>query len=260
MIIFSIRFYVILFLVPYPLIGALNTDIRAQSASTAASSLSREVLTIFAQVDEEATSSRIASQVNELNTFVEQLRRKQAKYRSEKRFLSYFFWKVHRQFLKNYRSHTTLYQLLEQGEYDCVTGTALYALLLHALDIPYQVHEFPYHVYLTVTTSKGETVMIESTDPQHGLVTNPREQAQRQQHYSQTDKATDQETYQYQFAIQEQIGLTELAGLSYFNEAVEYYNQKEFQQAAYLLRKAHRLYDSPRMDAFQNLLSRLAQN
>ena len=219
--------------------------------------LSRELLITFVRVDGQVSPNEIDRQVAELDAFVAQLRHKREKYRSEQRFLSYFFYKVHRRFLKRYQSHTTMRDLLEDGHYDCVTGSALYALLLDALDIPYQVHEFPYHVYLTVTPKDQDTIMIESTDPQYGLVIDTDEQAKRYRHYRQVSD-TDA-YYQYDFTIQEDIGLTELAGLSYFNEAVEYYNKRELQQAKRLLQQATRLYASPRTAAFEALMASISQ-
>ena len=238
---------------------SISAFARTDQPPSASLEVSHEMLAAFLQVDQEASEHVTEQQLRSLNVFVEELRNKRERYRSEARFLSFFFRKVHRKFLKRYQGHTTLYELLEQGSYDCVTGTALYALLLDALDIPYQVHEFPYHVYLTVTTSQGDTIMIESTDPQYGFVTDPGEQAKREQHYS--EAATDESAeYQYGFTIRESIGLTKLAGLSYFNEAVDRYNQQQFQAARDLLRQASSLYDSPRMEAFARLMNGLAHH
>ena len=222
--------------------------------------VSQEMFATLVQVEHAVEEAAIAHQLKTLNAFVAQLHRKQKSFRSEKRFLSHLFYKVHRKFLKRYTSHTTLYELMEQGSYDCVTGSALYAMLLDALGIPYQVHEFPYHVYLTVTTSEGDTIMLESTDPQYGFVTSPTEQKKRFAHYSQPTTSPDAEHYQYDFTIRENISLTELAGLNYFNEAVEHYNNRDFQQATQLLRQADQLYASPRMKAFKNLIASLAQH
>ena len=259
--IFSSKYYLLItvsyFFVICTSITAFSRPGGALTDSPGKNYLSSELLAAFIQVEGEVAQHEINQHLTELNAFVINMRRKQEKYRSERRFLSYFFYKVHRQFLKRYQSHTTMYELLEEGNYDCVTGSALYALLLDALDIPYRVHEFPYHVYLTATTSNQDTIMIESTDPQYGLVTDADEQAERYRHYS---RVTDTEAYyQYDFTIQERIGLTELAGLSYFNEAVEHYNNQEFQQATQLLRQANRWYRSPRTEAFEALISSLSQ-
>ena len=216
---------------------------------------SLRLLQLFIAVEGDVSAEKTTEYLSELDDFVAHLRRKQAKYASEKKFLSYLFYKVHRKYLKRYQDHTTLYELLERGRYDCVTGTALYALLLEALQINYQVQELPYHVYLNIYLTNGDTVLIESTDPQRGFVTRSSERQERLTQYAASltaDPNTD--AYQYDFTIQESIGLTELAGLSYFNEAVAYYNQQQFQQAITLLQQATQLYSSQRMEAFRSLV------
>ena len=229
------------------------------AASPKGADLSIKMLATLLRVEGEIAEQKIQQQHQELTEFLKHLRSKQAKYRSDRKFLSYFFYKVHRKFLKQYQSHATLYELLERGGYDCVTGSALYALLLDGLGMNYQVHEFPYHVYLTVITAEHDTLMIESTDPQYGFVTQAAEQKKRFAHYSQPPSNADS-GYSYDFSIQEDIGLTELAGLSYFNEAVYYYNKQEFQQALRWLQLAEHLYESQRIEAFKRLIASLAHN
>ena len=227
---------------------------------TRESVLAKQEFNALMRVDPQAAQADIDRQYEELNEFLAHLRKKQQKYRSERRFLSYFFYKVHRKFLKQYRPHTTLHELLEQGSYDCVTGTALYALLLDALGISYQVSEFPFHVYLKVVTTKTDTFLIESTDPQGGWITNPAEQKRRFAFYSQATEQENEKYFQYNFTIAEVINLSQLVGLSYFNEAVVNYNQRNIRQAVRLLSQAERLYASPRTESFKALISSMAQN
>ncbi len=222
--------------------------------------LAKEVFTALMRVEPKTVQASINQQYDELNEFLAHLRKKQQKYRSEKRFLSYFFYKVHRKFLKQYRPHTTFPELLEQGSYDCVTGTALYALLLDALGISYQVSEFPFHVYLEVITTEADTFLIESTDPQGGWVTSPTEQKRRFAFYSQVSAQEEEAYFQYDFMIAETIDLFQLVGLSYFNEAVAHYNQRNIQRAVRLLTQAECWYASPRTASFKTLISSLAQN
>ncbi len=222
--------------------------------------LAKQVLTALMRVEPAVVQADVDRQYEELNEFLAHLRKKQQRYRSEKRFLSYFFYKVHRKFLKQYRPHTTFHELLEEGSYDCVTGSALYALLLDALGISYQVSEFPFHVYLKVVTTKADTFLIESTDPQGGWITSPAEQERRFAFYSQEAEQEDEKYFQYDFTIAETINLSQLVGLSYFNEAVANYNQRNVQQAVRLLSQAERWYASPRTASFKALISSVAQN
>ena len=222
--------------------------------------LAKQAFSALMRVHPKTAQANIDRQYDELNEFLAHLQKKQQRYRSEKRFLSYFFYKVHRKFLKQYRPHTTFLELLEQGSYDCVTGTALYALLLDALGISYQVNEFPFHVYLEVITTEADTFLIESTDPQGGWVTSPAEQKQRFAFYSQPSEQKDDAYFQYDFTIAETISLSQLVGLSYFNEAVANYNQRNIQRAVRLLNQAERWYASPRTNSFRTLISTVAQN
>lgn len=240
--------------------ASMGTETAFCESSAREVGLSKQAFTQLMQVDLQATQADIDRQYAELNKFLAHLQGKQEKYRSEKRFLAYFFYQVHRKFLKQYRPHTTFYELLEQGSYDCVTGTAFYALLLDALDISYQVNEFPYHVYLRVITTEADTFLIESTDPQGGWVTNQAEQMRRFAFYSQVTEQENQEHFQYDFTIAETINLSQLVGLSYFNEAVANYNQRNIQRAVRLLGQAERLYASPRIESFKTLISAVAQN
>ena len=252
-----LRFLVVCLLASSPVKADIGAPDSAFLHSSGKSGLSAELLTTFLRVAGPEPALAADESLDELNDLVAHLQSKRAKYRSERRFLSYLFYKVHRHYLKRYRSHTTLYELLSQGNYDCVTGSALYALLFDALGISYQIHEFPYHVYLTVTTADQATIMIESTDPQYGFVTDAKEQAARYQHYRQ--RKEEEAYYHYDFTIQETINLLELAGLSYFNEAVEHYNKQELQPARRLLQQARCLYASPRTEAFSTLINSVSQ-
>ncbi len=222
--------------------------------------LAKQVFHALMRVESTTTQTDIDRQYDELNEFLAHLQKKQQKYRSEKRFLSYFFYKTHRKFLKRYRPHATFPELLEHGSYDCVTGTALYTLLLDALGVSYQVSEFPFHVYLSAITTEADTFLIESTDPQGGWITSPAEQKRRFAFYSQVTEQEDEAYFQYDFTIAETINLSQLVGLSYFNEAVANYNQRNIQQAVRLLSQAERWYASPRTESFKTLISAVAQN
>ena len=69
----------------------------------------------------------------------------------------------HRLFIK-YNSNTFLTQLFEDGDFNCVTGSLFYSLILDSLNIPYVIKEEPTHVYLLAYPSTF-SVPLESTDP-----------------------------------------------------------------------------------------------
>jgi hypothetical protein len=219
-----------------------------------------EALVLFLNISGQSTPELAAMHRAGLNEFVEDMLRKKQHYRSDKRFLKHLFYKVHRRYLKHYRDNTNLATLLEEGSYDCITGTALYSLLLDALGYKYSIRELPYHVYLMVSLEQGrDSLLLESTDARHGFTGSPARISKRLAQYSEDLKAKEPYQYDYTFEINEQIGLRELAALNYYNVAVQHYNQQQFEEAKVFLIQARHLYPARRMQALQILLRQISE-
>ena len=173
--------------------------------------------------------------------------------KSTEQFLKHFFYYVHRNYLKDYQQYATLNDVLENGKYDCVSGTALYALLLDALHINFSVQEMTYHMYLEIPLDGGIAI-IESTDPLAGFISTESAIAERLAQY----QAEEADPTVYSRPIQAKVGMDELLGLSYFNAAVFHYNQQQFTPARQYLRQAIRWYPADRMYAFQAIIETVA--
>src|SRR5688572_21667209 len=63
---------------------------------------------------------------NHLNEVFE----KRSSFKNDQAFLQFVFNKTHRKFLKNFEAYSTFGELLKDGSYNCLTATALYALIL----------------------------------------------------------------------------------------------------------------------------------
>ena len=212
-------------------------------------------------VDE--TNSSELTPMRDFQAFVEKLETKRDQIKSDQRFFNYLFYKIHRKYLKLYQIHTSVEDILERGIYDCVSGTAFYALILDYLGIDYEIKEFDFHV-LMVARSNNQQFLIESTDPVGGLTSNPKEIAFRIKQYITVEDTTtnihrvgsNDRLRQYSLATNKNISLIELAGLLQFNNAVYYYNQKKPFETVASLQKALALYDSKRIRAFRQLVAR----
>jgi hypothetical protein len=68
---------------------------------------------------------------------------------------------VKENFLKTYRLNSRFSELFETGTYDCITSTALYAIVLFKLDIPYQIMEDKNGIYI-VAYPLGKKIIIEN--------------------------------------------------------------------------------------------------
>ncbi len=233
---------------------------KAPEQQTFKPTVSVEMFSLFMAVQDTLPSDEVKAFWQEINGFTAALQQKKERYKNEEAFLKHLFYKVHRKYLKKYGGYTTFYDLFNDGSYDCVTGTALYALLLDALQWEYQIRETPYHVFLVVYLhEKQDSVLFEATDP-HGFVTNQKSIEKAMALYQQPpSQEVEEASFDYQFRIDERISLQKLAGLSYFNQAVDHYNHQRLPKAIQYLQQAMVLYPARRMEAFQSLLHQTAQ-
>lgn len=74
---------------------------------------------------------------------------------------------VHRTFFDKYKLKNSFSDIFLKGEYNCVSGSALYAIIFNLLDIPFQVMEAPRHVFL-IAYPTSHRILVESTSPEDG--------------------------------------------------------------------------------------------
>ncbi|WKN40641.1 hypothetical protein [Tunicatimonas pelagia] len=232
---------------------AVPTYSNLPAVPTPKAKVSSELFTQFVTIQTATNSANVQQQYLTLQRTTQHLNRKLKKSKSTEQFLKYFFYYIHRKHLKKYENYATLGDLLGSGKYDCVSGTALYALLLDALHIQFSVREMTYHMYLEIPLNNGIAI-IESTDPLGGFVVGEAAVAKRLAQY-QTEEA---DSTIYPQPIQAKVGMEELLGLSYFNAAVDCYNRYQFTPARQYLRHAIRWYPADRMYAFQAIVEAVA--
>ena len=215
--------------------------------------ISSKLFSHFMGVKSDFSGQTLQETYSELNDFVRHLDQRMQKSRSTEQFLRYLFYRVHRTYLKDYQSYTTLNDILSDGAYDCVSATALYALLLEALHIDFSIQEMTYHVYLEIPVG-NEVVLLESTDPLAGFVAGSGKVAERLAQY----RSEEVDQTMYSRPIQAQVGITELIGLTYYNAAINYYNQQQLVPARQHLKQAIQWYPVDRMYALQALIESVA--
>ena len=74
------------------------------------------------------------------------------------------FQSTHRQFFKTYSYKTNFKDIALNGNYNCVTASLLYSLVLDDLGYSHYVLETEDHAYIVAKLEKGE-VVLETTDP-----------------------------------------------------------------------------------------------
>ncbi len=199
---------------------------------------------LFMAADPAMTNDKYNSFASEYAQLVADIDHLKTKVKDDSRFLQKAFYKIHRKQLGWYENHVTLSETLDSKKYDCLTGTALFALILDDLGYAYQILEFDFHVFVIVQSDNGQ-VLLEATDPMDGFVTDAIEIQNRiDSNIQSVDllNAEVQKTY-----IRNEISLTALAGLQYFNIAVNFYNNREYKKASDFIKKADLLYPSERI-------------
>jgi hypothetical protein len=193
---------------------------------------------------------------DDLASFVYKLDQKQSGFKHSADFLKYIFNKTHQKFLKNFSEYSSFPEMLSTGNYNCLTGTALYALLLDRYDIDYQIIETNYHIFLVAQTAKGP-ILFETTDPVSGFVTNPEEIKKRIAGYRQNSIQASGSTktyYLYNFDLYNSVNLDQVSGLLHYNLSIAAFNAKDLALSIDHLSKAMELYQSPRFEEFSKII------
>lgn len=212
----------------------------------------------FTQYLEQYISSDKSKSVSTraLENFVQKLESKKQSFKKESEFIQYTFNQTHRKFLKHYKQYCTFTELVSDGTYNCLTATALYALLLDHFQVDYKIVETNYHIFLLAKTEQG-TILLETTDPLNGFISNPTQVEKRLSTYKQNElmqKENDKVLYTYNFNLFNVVDLDQMLGLMYYNLAIDAYNHQEIQLAITYLDQAIMRYHSPRIDEFSTII------
>jgi tetratricopeptide (TPR) repeat protein len=162
--------------------------------------------------------------------------------------------KVHNPLLKKYELENRFHEIFSSGNYNCVTATALYALVFDQLGIPYEIKEEPTHVYLLGFPNK-ENIIVETTAPLFGYVTFSEDfkmrfisnlKKQKVIGNEEAEKKSTEELFNKYYFKNEKISERELIGLHYMNDALFKKDHGNWREGYYQLEKAYLFYPSQR--------------
>ena len=222
------------------------------------------LISFFAQAQESILSALLETTPvvssdaiqQEMNEFTQIFIAKKAESKNEVRFLKSLVNKSHRRFLKHYKAYSQFNEVFELGNYDCLSGTAFFSVMLNRLGYSYKIIETNYHIFLLVHTNKGE-ILLETTDRLAGLKTNTKEISQTLAVYKQnrlSASITKGTYYLYQTQLFREVDALQLSGLLYFNQAVVAYNQHNWTLCSERLAKARTVYNNPRVEELTEVL------
>ncbi len=145
------------------------------------------------------------------------------------------FLYLHSTWLKEYQlKATTLFDIIERKEYNCVSATTLYNLLCDEVGLSTEAFETPTHVY-TIFSNITQQVMVENTSSMgFNIMKNLQRYSQYLlQYYPQNEalKIGLDRLYAYENANGRRINNTELLGLICYNLAIFNSEEKNYEKA-----------------------------
>ncbi len=210
---------------------------------------------LFSVLSSETDSLAYLRYYGEYQNLLATLQGEVASKKDEKQKIKSIYKAVHKTWLKKYEEKNEFSHIFTKGAYNCVSATALYAMLLQDLGIPYAIKEAPTHVYL-LAYPQSKRILLESTDPNKGYFEFSTEFKNRYvahlkegklisaQEFSQ--HTTDALFDKYYFT-DGTINLKQLAGIQYSNQAITRLNAEEPEEALKALEKSYLLYPCPRV-------------
>ncbi|WP_420388493.1 hypothetical protein [Roseivirga sp.] len=199
--------------------------------------------------------------VQKFSHLVERLEKVEKRRKSDYAFLRSIFYKTHNSLLTEYDRLATMQETLNDGQFGCLTGTAIYAIILQHFGYDYRIIELPNHVFIHLELD-NKSYVFESTLPFNGFMRTTVEMEQllkqpwlNHRRISQLTTVgewfSDFKTLPNQYKT---IDLKQLAGLQYFNESAKFYLSKDYVNAMEMVMKAYELYPSERNEKLMQLI------
>lgn len=174
------------------------------------------------------------------------------------------FKSTHDSYLKKYELINHFPEIFQTGNYNCVSASALYAMIFDELQIPYVIKETPTHVYL-VAYPEAEKILVETTDPTAQYLMLSDKFKSEYINQLRKNKLISEEEYKnfstaylfdkYYFS-KDDISMAQLIGIQYMNDAIYLANQNKIEGALQQAEKAYLFYPSERISYLVSSLMR----
>lgn len=207
-------------------------------------------------ISENASSEFSQGIQAQIQAFKRELVAKNFEGKSEEKKVKLLFSLMHKNFFQKYRQVSNFDQIFKLNEYNCVSATALYALILKAYNIPFSIKETPTHVY-SIAYPQTKSIVLESTAPKDGYHYLDDHTVQKAvgslvelKYFTQDEVDTkgSRKIYNEFFFNEDEIDLRKLAGLQYHNEAVTFFVEEKYKEALNSNYKATLLYPSEKSE------------
>ena len=188
----------------------------------------------------------------QIDEHIKNLRSKNLHLKPLKKQIQTIYKITHSKFFKKYETEAFFNNIFENGNYNCVTASAFYALMFDEFNINYSIKETPTHIYIIADTSRLQT-LIESTLPGTGVVSFNEKFKNDFVVYLNTNKiisdiefknSTTKELFRKFYSTDKTINLLELAAIQYYNKGIFLMLEEKFSGAVSYFKKALAIYPS----------------
>jgi len=167
--------------------------------------------------------------------------------------VKFIYENVHGAFLSKYEGKSLFSDIFENGDYNCVSATALYCMAFDYFKIPYTIKEKPNHVY-PIAYPNNQQVIVETTNPMVGsfafndqFKASYLENLKKQKVISNQEaltKSTNELFDRYFFKEELNITMDQLFGIQYMNDGIFKLEAEDANGSYKQFEKAFMLYPS----------------
>jgi hypothetical protein len=188
--------------------------------------------------------------VESLNTFLNSLEKNGIRTLPLKKKIKEIYKKVNQTFLKKYSEDVYFTDIFNNGDYNYITASALFALALDYFNIEYSIKKTPEYIYL-VADPNGEPFDIKTPLQSNGFMYYDDQYKKNYIDYLRENKLITEDEYksstisvlfEKQFNKTTSINLYQLAALQYYKSGVSLAISSDFMETIRNLEKAELLY------------------
>lgn len=171
------------------------------------------------------------------------------KYTKEK-FIKELYKAIHDKFLVTYNLNVPFSKIFEDGTFNCVTASILYAVIFEQLHINYEIHETPTHVYL-VAEPQTLNITVETTAPTFGYVIHDDKFKSTFVNFlidnkviakEDAEKFSVNELFNKHYYNDNSISIKALVAFLYYNSAIDFFQKEDTKQALNKFEISYYLY------------------
>ena len=198
-------------------------------------------------VNANVSDSDISFYKNQLKALYTKLEGQKVRKKKLPKAVKIIFETTHSYFFKKYEDYAEMHQIFKGGTYNCVTASAIYALVLEHFDLPYEIRELPTHVYIVVDPA-GTNIVLESTDPLNGIYSIDKKRVIKRMvelkmiSQSEMQRNSVDDLYEKYMETEEKaVGFQELAAALYYNASIQNAEMEWYQKSLSFINKSQYL-------------------